>query len=71
VNAWSASVVVNPDASTTRETDEGLPHCIVAQVGALLGNEKCIRKAVIMKALPFVCVQPQLISSCRVQRHES
>ena len=71
MNAGSAGIVVIPDAGTTRKTDEGLPHRIVAQVGTLFGNEKCIREAVIMKALSLLGIQPQLLDSCGVQRHES
>jgi len=42
MNAWSARAVVIPNTSAARETDEGLPHGVVAQVGTLFGNEKCI-----------------------------
>ena len=54
MNAGSAGIVVIPNAGTMRKTDKGLPHRIVAQVGTLFRNEKRIRQAVVMKALPPV-----------------
>jgi hypothetical protein len=66
MNAGSAGIVVIPNAGTMRKTDEGLPDRIVAQVRTLFGNEKCIREAVVMKALPLLGIQLQLVGDCGV-----
>src|ERR1700747_539370 len=71
MNTGWTGILVMPNAGTACKTDEGLPHCIVAQVRTLFGNEECIRQAVVMKALPLLSIQPPLVGSRGVKSYQS